>query len=182
MSFYTIWLIIPAIGGIAITVYQLVIKDVDTIWTSLYALLVCIWVTIFNERWKRKSAEICLKWGISDMIMSGNNENRVMREDFNGYEFFSQVSLSTVKKTFKPYRMMIVFILSIPVFIILIGAAVAAFFGYMNLKNYKSADNPSLDKVISTIAGIVNGIVIAIIDFLYSYLATWFVKLENHKY
>lgn len=89
MSFYTNWLIIPAIGGIAITVYQLIIKDVDTIWTSLYALLVCIWVTIFNERWKRKAAEICLKWGISEM---SSDNNRVMREEFNGYEFFSNDS------------------------------------------------------------------------------------------
>ena len=70
MSYYTAWLSIPAIGGLAITIYQLVTGNVDTKFTTIYALLVCIWVTIFIERWKRKSAEICLKWGVSDGILN----------------------------------------------------------------------------------------------------------------
>ena len=26
----------------------------------------CIWVTIFIERWRRKSSEIALRWGVLD--------------------------------------------------------------------------------------------------------------------
>lgn len=69
MSYYTAWLIIPATVGLALTIYQFQGNNVDTIFSSLYALLVCIWVTIFIERWKRKSAEICLKWGVSDILL-----------------------------------------------------------------------------------------------------------------
>lgn len=76
VSFYTAWLIIPVIGGIAITIYQ-IITGVDTSLTSLYSLLICIWVTIFIERWKRKSSEICLIWGLSDMIGSDAANKRV---------------------------------------------------------------------------------------------------------
>ena len=65
MSFYTAWLLIPAILGLAVTVYQ-IISAVDNIFTSLYSLCVCIWVTIFIERWKRKSSEIALRWGVLD--------------------------------------------------------------------------------------------------------------------
>ena len=82
MSYYTAWLMIPAIGGLALTIYQIVIADVDTIFTTLYALLVSIWVTIFIERWKRKSAEISLKWGVSHLLLQTTSESRVMREEF----------------------------------------------------------------------------------------------------
>jgi len=66
MTHYTAWLLIPAIGGLAITIYQAFLGDVETIFLSIYALLVCVWATIFLERWKRKSAELSLKWGVSD--------------------------------------------------------------------------------------------------------------------
>ena len=63
MSFYTSWLIIPATLSLALTIYQNAIA-VDTIFTALYSLLICIWVTIFIERWKRKCSELALRWGI----------------------------------------------------------------------------------------------------------------------
>lgn len=64
MSYYTSWLIIPGFFGLALSIYQFM-TDVDTVFTSLYAIIVSIWVTIFIEKWKRKSSEISLKWGIS---------------------------------------------------------------------------------------------------------------------
>jgi hypothetical protein len=100
MSYYTAWLLIPAIAGAALTVYQVWLQDVDTIFTTLYSLLICIWVTIFIERWKRKSAEICLKWGVSDLLLQSSGDSRIMREEFYGYEYFSHITYDTEKKTF----------------------------------------------------------------------------------
>lgn len=65
MTFYTNWLIIPGILSLILTIYQIV-KEVDTSFTVLYAVIVCLWVTFVMERWKRKSAEVSLKWGIYD--------------------------------------------------------------------------------------------------------------------
>lgn len=180
MSYYTAWLMIPAIPGLAITIYQLVLKDVDTIFTSLYALLVCIWVTIFIERWKRKSAELCLKWGVSDVLLK-TGEARVLREEFIGYEYFSHETHNTEKKTYNPRCLWLLLSFQIPIFIILIGLCIATFFGNIQLKKVKS-DNVTINKFMSTIAGVINGIVIAIIDKIYSLLATFFVNRENHKY
>lgn len=72
MSFYTSWILIPAILGLILTIYQIMSK-VDNIFTSLYSLLVCIWVTIFIERWRRKSSEIALRWGV---LEDGNDFER----------------------------------------------------------------------------------------------------------
>jgi reverse gyrase len=75
MSFYTVWLTLPTIVGIAITIFQMV-RGVDTPLTTMYALFVCVWVTVFIERWKRKAAEICLRWGLSNMVFN-TLENRI---------------------------------------------------------------------------------------------------------
>lgn len=56
-----------------------------------------------------------------------------------------------------------------------------AFFGQLSLKNTNS-DNEQFEKFKKTIIGVVNGIVIALIDFMYSSIATYFVEIENHKY
>ncbi len=103
MSFYTAWLIIPAIGGLAITFYHFY-AGVDSSLNTLYALLVCIWVTVFIERWKRKSSEICLKWGLSDYI---NNNTRIERSEHLGYEYFSHDSHRVEKKTVHTRKMLI---------------------------------------------------------------------------
>lgn len=66
MAFYTAWLFIPALLGLAASIYQFVYQ-IDNIINGLYALLVCFWVTIFIERWKRKNSEIALRWGIFSM-------------------------------------------------------------------------------------------------------------------
>ena len=62
-SFYASYMIIPAFFGLVVTIYQ-IISGIDTIWTSVYAVIVSIWATIFTERWKRKSSEIACKWGV----------------------------------------------------------------------------------------------------------------------
>jgi hypothetical protein len=113
MSYYTAWLMIPAIPGLAIVIYQSRTGNQDTIFSSLYALLVCIWVTIFIERWKRKSAEICLRWGVSDILLQSSGESRIMREEFFGYEYFSHITYNTEKKNYQGNRAILYMIISI---------------------------------------------------------------------
>jgi uncharacterized membrane protein YoaT (DUF817 family) len=110
MSFYTVWLTLPTIVGIALTIYQIV-KGVDTPLTTMYALFVCVWVTVFIERWKRKSAEICLRWGLSNMVFN-TYKNRVMRDEFHGYEAFNH-------DTHK--------VLQVPLYVLLIGLCIGSF-------------------------------------------------------
>jgi hypothetical protein len=84
MAFYTAWLIIPGIAGLLLTIYQIIYK-VDTVWTGIYAILICLWVTIFIERWKRKSSEVAFKWGI---LKDDLSTQRIIRPQFHGDEFY----------------------------------------------------------------------------------------------
>jgi hypothetical protein len=127
MAFYTVWLVIPAIGGLMITIYHIVKGEVDSSLNTLYALLVCIWVTVFIERWKRKSSEICLKWGLSDLIY---NNIRLERDEHLGYEYFSHDSHNVEKKTHFTRKMLCTSIVQVPTFLLLIAGCIATFFGF----------------------------------------------------
>jgi hypothetical protein len=59
------------------------LKGLDTTFTGIYAILVSLWVTLMMERWKRKSAEISMKWGIYNLK---NDTNRIVRQEFYGDE------------------------------------------------------------------------------------------------
>eukprot|EP00347_Sterkiella_histriomuscorum_P016772 403351910 len=177
MSFYTSWILIPAILGFILTIYQ-IIFTVDNIFTSLYSLLVCIWVTIFIERWRRKSSEIALRWGV---LEDNSDFEREVRPDFNGDEYFSNIN-QKVNKLNVHSRFYLIQVLSIPIFIILIGACVGVYFATRTFKNDNLNGDANHDRFIQTAAGIINGVAIAIVNFIYQLLATIFMKLENHKY
>lgn len=104
-----------------------------------------------------------------------------MRDEFFGYEYFSHVTYSTEKKNFQGKRAIFYIVISLIIQIILIGATIGAFFGNLELRKTVSA-NPIIEKFKSIIIGVINGVVIAVIDFLYSSIATYFVNIENHKY
>jgi hypothetical protein len=78
------------------------VKGVDTPITTIYALFVCVWVTVFIERWKRKAAEISMKWGLSSLLFN-QNENRIPRDEFHGYEAFNHDTHEIEKKKMTTY-------------------------------------------------------------------------------
>lgn len=65
MQFYTKWLIVPAIFGI---VRQfLIMFDEEEFMTAeldtIYSIMIIIWATLFVKYWRRKSNDICMRWG-----------------------------------------------------------------------------------------------------------------------
>ena len=48
--------------------------------------------------------------------------------------------------------------------------------------NHYASGNLFFEKYKSVIIGVVNGIIISVINALYSMIATYFVNMENHKY
>lgn len=64
LTFYTSWLLIPALPGIALFIYQMTMLreqykngeslSIDTPYNCLYCLIMAVWSTIFMEVWKRR--------------------------------------------------------------------------------------------------------------------------------
>lgn len=79
LLFYTSWLLIPAIPGLILFIYQCVLVahqirhgqpvNTDTPYNCLYSLFMAVWSTIFVELWKRREHEISHIWRM------GNFEN-----------------------------------------------------------------------------------------------------------
>ena len=61
-DFFTVWLWIPTIFSIMITIYQHLLF-LNTSWSIGYMLLVTVWATFVSEMWKRKENQIAFLWG-----------------------------------------------------------------------------------------------------------------------
>ena len=89
MQYYTAWLVIPAVGGLAISLYQYIRGGVETPLVAVYSMCLCLWVTVFIESWKRKAAEISLKWGVLERDELDRSQ---VRDEFLGDDYFSPVT------------------------------------------------------------------------------------------
>lgn len=127
------------------------------------------------EFWKRKCSEINTRWGTLDLMNDDSWMSNEFRKEFSGDECVSSVSQQITK--FNPTKITIyAFLASLPVLIVLLFCCGGT---YYLTQMYKDTYQSSLN---STIAGFVNGIVITLLNFLYTFIARWFVKKENHKY
>ena len=76
LLFYTSWLMLPALPGIALFIYQMVnLYDqsqngrkltLDNPYNCLYCLILAVWSTVFIEMWKRRESEIAHMWNMKD--------------------------------------------------------------------------------------------------------------------
>lgn len=54
MDFYTTWLFVPSFFGFLVTIKMYTTKQDFSLWNFWYSILVSIWITFFEEFWKRK--------------------------------------------------------------------------------------------------------------------------------
>lgn len=178
--FYTSWLIIPALPGIALFIYQMsVIIDqhnnglplnVDTPYTTLYCLIMAVWSTLLIEVWKRRQNEIAHLWN-----MKGHKRDDQIRPDFRADLIIDSESRS-VKSTNVVHTKTRRIFGEIPIVSISIAAVIACFSG--NIVFDRSNTDPSN----SVIASIINAVVIIVLDAIYRKLATMMANWENHRY
>lgn len=190
-SFLTCYLFYLAIPGIVFHLYILSRSDskrsdnkehmYNTPVTVAWVLYVMLWNAISVERWKRKSSEINTRWGISTSTTSDIGLKNV-RKEFFGDEVISHNTGSLTKK-YKVNVTVITFLASLPVLIFLLCCVVGVFVGTKYLKEYgRTYRNGKYVTAFQFLASIISGVGINISNTLYSLLARWFVKKENHKY
>jgi anoctamin-10 len=64
LGFYTIWLWLPSIVGLALYIYAS-LQDYD-VFNPIFALLMAFWSTVYLEFWKRKQAALAYVWDVED--------------------------------------------------------------------------------------------------------------------
>jgi len=195
VSFYTAWLFVPGILGLTLTIYQLGTENIESKMAPLYSILIAIWATVLIEMWKRKSAEIAANWGVTDF-----KEKNVVREGYVGDEYHSKTTFKVGKRS-SQLGSFLIFLASLPILLALLTLCV--FISYYSNQIKRSAaslpssppspvegttpiqdaageDQSFFERNAGVIAGVVNGIAISLVDFIYLTIAEKFVSLENH--
>jgi hypothetical protein len=83
MRHYSAWLILPAIFGGTITFINHVVlqertTDESTL-TPIFSLFIIVWGALFMQYWRRSSADLCCRWGIT-----WHEERDDVRPEFKG--------------------------------------------------------------------------------------------------
>ena len=169
-SFSTCFMLPLAIPGLAFQIYILYYEDYHSQILPFWVFFVSLYSTVMVEFWKRKCSEINTRWGSLD-LMSDDSWTKEFRTEFSGDECVNSVSQQITKVNTTKVTLL-VFLFSIPVLIVLLALCVLT---YVLTKTYKSILG-------STLSGLINGVVITLLNFIYTAIARWFVDKENHKY
>lgn len=79
LTFYTGSLLIPAVCGVGLFVWQIRVGDISVLGFPIYGLLICLWSSIFLKMWKRKEIRLRGKWGMTQFLQEEH-----IRPDFQG--------------------------------------------------------------------------------------------------
>ena len=132
MNFYTSYLIVPAIFGLTVVILNGQAETNVTLLSFAYAAVISIWISVFNERWKRKTNELRINWGT--LVQAGSVNQEQIRNEFDGNEEFSHenynVNRSDILKVGNLFT-----VLNIVISILFIGTCITIF---LLLKNFES--------------------------------------------
>ncbi|CDW85080.1 anoctamin-like protein [Stylonychia lemnae] len=181
LLFYTSWLIIPAIPGLALFIYQMIIIggqikdkkpiDLDNPFNCLYCLVLAIWSTVFLEVWKRKESEIAHIWNMTGYL-GADTEMPDYRSDFVIDDKTKSIKKENLASTY--VRRMFG---EIPSATLSIGLVVLCFWGFRKLQSdHKGKTEYSVG------SSVMNAVIIVVLGTLYRKLATLLVSWENHQY
>ena len=173
-EFCTIYMLVPAILSLLLTVYQYAVTRETTL-SVFYAVFIAIWTTYMIERWKRKEHHIAYKWGA--IHTHGVSDDEIIQNpDYVGYESFSWSNYFLSKKN-PSKRGTVYLVLNIFVSLALMATSMTL---YVLIKNFATSGLSYIKQMLMT--SVVLTVVTGGINFLYKFIADFFVTKENHKY
>ncbi|XP_041114588.1 anoctamin-10-like isoform X2 [Polyodon spathula] len=176
------------IGGSYIPV-QVTFDDVSTIIkssldndaTPVFALIVCLWGTVFLELWKRKTATLAHKWKVKDY-----ESNEPDRTEFVGSKIKKDL-VTGAQIMYYPtkLRYMKIFV-SFSVLLLLVGLVLVSVFGVVVYKTvtriWVQTKNPVESYVLSSVvSAFLNMLSIMILGQIYQRIAIKMTEWENYR-
>ena len=174
MNFYTVNLIIPAVVGLPIFISMFANQDMR-ISQFLLAVMICFWMTIFIEKWKRKENELRFTWGVSHF--NKEDESKI-RSEFLGNEELSHSNYRVNKKNMYKWGGTIAWLLNA---ITILALSVCKYYSFVETK--KSLMWGGLFQRLYYIElGMANSVYIFIFNKVYKKIYFYISRLDNHKY
>jgi len=180
LMFYTSWLLVPAVPGIILFLYQmnrvkeardlysgeeeidyglLIRNQLDTPLCVVYCIILALWATIMMEVWKRREYELAHIWNMSGYV--GNDSEKT---DFKYEYVIDPITKDYKKKSFiNTYLRRL--LIELPTIIFCMASVVAVFIGYMRYLHFHN------DTISSLISAIVYAVIIVIMGAIYNIIA-----------
>ncbi|CAD8045785.1 unnamed protein product [Paramecium primaurelia] len=166
------WLIIPALVGSAIQLYQLIADQIHASILPSYALFMSLWATLFMEKWKNRESELKYIW---DMHKFKQQEpQRVMYTGLYTVEpCKNKVEVYDSFTTFK--RRLIV---EFPVILLGFSIILVSFLAFNQWQGQQDPQSVYMPIIINSL----NGVSMTVLCDLYKRLCKFVVNWENHKF
>ncbi|EGR27499.1 transmembrane protein 16k, putative [Ichthyophthirius multifiliis] len=175
-SFLTCFTVFIAFPGLGIQIYEFITGQYDFFLIPFWVFYVMLWSTFIVEFWKRKTSEINYRWGTLEQMNTELDVDKQIRSDFIGDECISLETGGLTKHQEKA-KTVIVLLISIPFLLILMACIV---FIFLSVQEFKNKNPNTLAN--QTIAGVLQGVGIQVLNYIYVFVAKLFVEYENHKY
>lgn len=193
---YTRWLVVPALGGTAVAISQL-FSRYDSIAVPAFCVLLMLWVTVWLEHWKRAVNFYSYQWGLVEL--RDPDEERVefkCKERVGAYIQGVFVALDDVAAAipegpqrsyfnllhtvgwYPKWRRKLRALLASPIVFFFLGVVVIATISIMILRIVITRARVWGG---TFWAGIVNSVIIFILNQVYSRVAIALNRFENHR-
>ncbi|KAL5011371.1 hypothetical protein ScPMuIL_009922 [Solemya velum] len=197
MLITSLWL--PMVFGFIIFIYGLVNRLVITVLlvkglfssikesfdneiTPFFAVVICVWGTVFLEFWKRKTATLAYLWDVDEF-----ESNEPDRPEFFGTKYM-QDPVTKEDDWFYPWKMRLVkFLLSAITLLFMVCLVLASVVGVIVYRVIASVDycpNMSTEECLLTTtvaSSLLNAISILLLGKLYDIFAKKLTDWENHR-
>ena len=138
-----------------------------------FSLFLCLWGTFFDQLWGRRQKELAWKWGTTNTTVIEEQ-----RSEFRGEFYQDPVTGKKVKKSEPALRKYFKHAVSMNVALLFVSMVVAAVLGIFY---YRYVSTISNDKFGVTLSGVLNGLQIKVMNFVYYIVARKMNDWENHE-
>ncbi|CAK71370.1 unnamed protein product (macronuclear) [Paramecium tetraurelia] len=166
------WLILPALVGSAIQLYQLIADKMHASILPSFALFMSLWATLFMEKWKNRESELKYIW---DMHKFKQQEpQRVMYTGL--YTVEPCKNKVEVYDSFTTFKRRLIAEFSV----IMLGFSIilVSFLAFNQWQGQQDPQSVYMPIIINSL----NGVSMTVLCDLYKRLCKFVVNWENHKY
>jgi len=183
LSYYTWWLLPPAVAGMAYLIYMCTVQNdkqnipinFDAPGAFSFGLIVCIWSTAFLEAWGRKQSMYASIWGMTNL-----DEREADRPEFEGKLEVDAITGQLIQYfPFVSYLKRLVVARFAVLF--LVAMVVSLMLAQVVLRQYIIYTNEADGSLVLIGLAALQFVCIQTMNAIYGYLATFLNDWENHR-
>jgi hypothetical protein len=172
LAFYNRALVMPAILGLLVFIWQIIDGRVDVEGAPFFALLVSIGATVMLEMWKRHESKYRIRWGMSNFA-----SKEQPRPEFKG-EFLPSPVDGRLVEQFPWTKKILRALFSQTVIMSLIGVVIASVVGVFLLRKVMAKWSSTWGSILTAI---INAVQIQILNVIYGKVSLKLNEYENHR-